>query len=105
MKFMATPACDRPDLFFTEETPIRTSSPYSASKAGADLLALAYHRTFGVPVSVSRCSNNYGPYHFPEKLIPLLIANALNGKPLPVYGMGKTYGIGSMWKTTALRST
>lgn len=80
---------DRPDLFFTEETPVHASSPYSASKAGADLLALAYHRTFGLPVTISRCSNNYGPYHFPEKLIPLMIANALNGKPLPVYGDGK----------------
>lgn len=79
---------DRPDLFFTEETPLHTSSPYSASKASADLLVLAYHRTFGVPVTISRCSNNYGPYHFPEKLIPLMIANALNDKPLPVYGRG-----------------
>lgn len=79
---------DRPDLFFTEETPIHTSSPYSSSKAGADLLVLAYHRTFGLPVTISRCSNNYGPYHFPEKLIPLMIANALNDKPLPVYGEG-----------------
>lgn len=79
---------DRPDLFFTEETPIHTSSPYSSSKAAADLLVLAYHRTYGLPVSVSRCSNNYGPYHFPEKLIPLMIANALNDKPLPVYGEG-----------------
>ena len=80
---------DRPDLFFTEETPIHTSSPYSASKAGADLLVLAYHRTYGLPVTISRCSNNYGPYHFPEKLIPLMIANALNDKPLPVYGKGE----------------
>lgn len=80
---------DRPDLFFTEETPIHTSSPYSASKAGADLLVQAYHRTFGLPATISRCSNNYGPYHFPEKLIPLMIANVLNGKPLPVYGDGK----------------
>ena len=79
---------DRPDLFFTEETPIHTSSPYSSSKAGADLLVLAYHRTYGLPVTISRCSNNYGPYHFPEKLIPLMIANALNDKPLPVYGQG-----------------
>ena len=79
---------DRPDLFFTENTPIHTSSPYSASKASADLFVLAYHRTFGTPVTVSRCSNNYGPYHFPEKLIPLMIANALNDKPLPVYGEG-----------------
>jgi len=79
---------DRPDLFFTEETPIHTSSPYSSSKAGADLLVLAYYRTYGLPVTVSRCSNNYGPYHFPEKLIPLMIANALNDKPLPVYGEG-----------------
>lgn len=80
---------DRPDLFFTEQTPIHTSSPYSSSKAGADLLALAYYRTYGLPVTVSRCSNNYGPYHFPEKLIPLMIVNCLNGKPLPVYGEGK----------------
>ncbi len=79
---------DRPDLFFTENTPIHTSSPYSASKASADLLVQAYHRTFGLPVTISRCSNNYGPYHFPEKLIPLMIANALNNKPLPVYGEG-----------------
>ncbi|WP_455127140.1 dTDP-glucose 4,6-dehydratase [Pseudoramibacter alactolyticus] len=80
---------DRPDLFFTEDTPIHTSSPYSASKASADLLTLAYHRTYGLPVSISRCSNNYGPYHFPEKLIPLMIANALADKPLPVYGKGE----------------
>lgn len=79
---------DRPDLFFTEETPLHTSSPYSSSKAGADLLVMAYHRTFGLPVTISRCSNNYGPYHFPEKLIPLMIANCLNDKPLPVYGEG-----------------
>ena len=80
---------DRPDLFFTEETPIHTSSPYSSSKAAADLLVLAYHRTYGLPVTISRCSNNYGPYHFPEKLIPLIINNALHGKKLPVYGDGK----------------
>ena len=80
---------DRKDLFFTEETPIHTSSPYSASKASADLLVQAYHRTYGLPVTISRCSNNYGPYHFPEKLIPLMIANALNDKPLPVYGKGE----------------
>ena len=80
---------DRPDLFFTEETPIHTSSPYSASKASADLLVQAYHRTFGLPVSISRCSKNYGPYHFAEKLIPLMIANAMNDKPLPVYGTGE----------------
>ncbi len=80
---------DRPDLFFTEETPIHTSSPYSSSKAGADLLVLAYNRTFGLPITISRCSNNYGPYHFPEKLIPLMISNALNDKPLPVYGTGE----------------
>lgn len=79
---------DRPDLLFTEETPIRTSSPYSSSKAAADLLVLAYHRTYGLPVTISRCSNNYGPYHFPEKLIPLMIINALSDKPLPVYGEG-----------------
>jgi len=79
---------DRPDLFFTEETPIHTSSPYSSSKAGADLLVLAYHRTFGLPVTISRCSNNYGPYQFTEKLIPRMIVNALHDKPLPVYGEG-----------------
>ena len=80
---------DRPDLMFTETTPIHTSSPYSASKAAADLLVLAYHRTYKLPVTISRCSNNYGPYHFPEKLIPLMIANAVNDKPLPVYGRGE----------------
>ena len=80
---------DRPDLFFTEKTPLKTSSPYSSSKAGADLLTLAYHRTYNLPVSVSRCSNNYGPYQFPEKLIPLMINNALNDKPLPIYGKGE----------------
>ena len=80
---------DRPDLFFTEETPLHTSSPYSASKASADLLVQAYHRSFNLPVSISRCSNNYGPYQFPEKLIPLMIANALNDKPLPIYGKGE----------------
>lgn len=79
---------DRKDLFFTESTPIHTSSPYSSSKAGADLLVLTYHRTYGLPVTISRCSNNYGPYHFPEKLIPLMIVNALANKPLPVYGEG-----------------
>ena len=79
---------DRPDLFFTEETPIHTSSPYSTSKASADLLVLAYHRPYGLPVTISRCSNNYGPYQFPEKLIPLMIANALHDQPLPVYGEG-----------------
>lgn len=80
---------DRPDLFFTEQTNLHTSSPYSASKASADLLVQAYHRTYGVPVTISRCSNNYGPYHFPEKLIPLMIANALADKKLPVYGTGE----------------
>ena len=79
---------DRPDLLFTEDTPIHTSSPYSSSKASADLLCLAYHRTYGLPVTISRCSNNYGPYQFPEKLIPLMVINALSGKPLPVYGKG-----------------
>lgn len=79
---------DRKDLFFTETTPLHTSSPYSSSKAAADLLALSYHRTYGLPVTISRCSNNYGPYHFPEKLIPLMIINALKGKSLPVYGQG-----------------
>jgi len=80
---------DRLDLFFTEETPIHTSSPYSASKAAADLLVQAYHRTFNLPMTISRCSNNYGPYHFPEKLIPLMIKNALEDKSLPVYGTGE----------------
>ena len=79
---------DRPDLFFTETTPIHTSSPYSSSKAAADLLVQAYHRTYGLPATISRCSNNYGPYHFPEKLIPLMIINCLHDKPLPVYGEG-----------------
>ncbi|MDD7738954.1 MAG: dTDP-glucose 4,6-dehydratase [Fusicatenibacter sp.] len=80
---------DRPDLFFTEETPIHTSSPYSSSKASADLFVLAYYRTFGLPVTISRCSNNYGPYHFPEKLIPLMISRALADEELPVYGNGQ----------------
>lgn len=80
---------DRPDLLFTEESPLRPSSPYSASKAGADLLTLAYCRTYGLPVTVSRCSNNYGPYQFPEKLIPRMIVRALAGKTLPVYGRGE----------------
>lgn len=80
---------DRPDLFFIETTPLHTSSPYSASKASADLLVQAYYRTYKLPVTISRCSNNYGPYHFPEKLIPLMIANALNDKKLPVYGKGE----------------
>ena len=79
---------DRPDLLFTENTSIHTSSPYSASKASADLLVLAYHRTFKLPITISRCSNNYGPYHFPEKLIPLMIKKALANEPLPVYGNG-----------------
>ena len=80
---------DRPDLRFTEKTPLRASSPYSASKASADLLTLSYCRTYGLPATVSRCSNNYGPWQFPEKLIPLMIANALQDKSLPVYGTGK----------------
>lgn len=80
---------DRPDLFFTEETPIHTSSPYSSSKASADLFVLAYYRTYGLPVTISRCSNNYGPYHFPEKLIPLIISRALADEELPVYGKGE----------------
>lgn len=79
---------NRPDLFFTEETPIHTSSPYSSSKAGADLLVLAYYRTYDLPVTISRCSNNYGPYQYPEKLIPRMIINALHDKSLPVYGDG-----------------
>ena len=80
---------DRPDLFFTEETPLHTSSPYSSSKASADLFVMAYHRTFGIPVTISRCSNNYGPYQFPEKLIPLIISRALADEELPVYGTGE----------------
>lgn len=80
---------DRPDLLFNEDTPIHTSSPYSASKAAADLLVQAYYRTFGLPITISRCSNNYGPYHFPEKLIPLMIKNALANMPLPIYGKGE----------------
>ncbi|MCM1480203.1 MAG: dTDP-glucose 4,6-dehydratase [Muribaculaceae bacterium] len=80
---------DRPDLLFTEETPVRPGNPYSASKASADMLAMAYRRTYGLPVTVSRCSNNYGAYQFPEKLIPLTVANALCGKPVPVYGSGE----------------
>lgn len=80
---------DRPDLFFREDTPIHASSPYSASKAAADLFALAYHRTFGLPVSITRCSNNYGPFHFPEKLIPLMITRAFANESLPVYGKGE----------------
>ncbi len=79
---------DRPDLLFTEETPIHTSSPYSSSKAGADLLVGAYHRTFGLPTTISRCSNNYGPYQFPEKLIPVVISKALKNEKIPVYGSG-----------------
>lgn len=79
---------DRKDLLFTEETPIHTSSPYSSSKASADLLVMAYHRTYGLPVTISRCSNNYGPYQFPEKLIPVVISKALNNESIPVYGNG-----------------
>lgn len=79
---------DRLDLFFTEQNPIHASSPYSSSKAAADLLVLSYHKTYDLPVTISRCSNNYGPYHFPEKLIPLMIVNAINNKSLPVYGKG-----------------
>ena len=80
---------DRPDLFFTENTTLHTSSPYSSAKASADLFVLAYHRTYGLPVTISRCSNNYGPYHFPEKLIPLIISRALNDETIPVYGTGE----------------
>lgn len=80
---------DRPDLFFTEDTPVHTSSPYSASKAAADLLVQSYYRTYNLPATISRCSNNYGPYHFPEKLIPLMISKALANEPLPVYGSGQ----------------
>jgi dTDP-glucose 4,6-dehydratase len=80
---------DRPDLLFREDTPIHTSSPYSSSKASADLFVMAYHRTYGLPVTISRCSNNYGPYQFPEKLIPVVISKALNDEPIPVYGKGE----------------
>ena len=80
---------DRPDLLFTEETPIHTSSPYSSSKAGADLLVGAYHRTFGLPATISRCSNNYGPYQFPEKLIPVIFSKAIKDEKVPVYGTGE----------------
>ena len=80
---------DRPDLLFREDNPIKTSSPYSASKASADLLVLAYARTFGLPVTISRCSNNYGPYQFPEKLIPVVISKALTNQAIPVYGKGE----------------
>ncbi len=80
---------DRKDLLFKETTPIHTSSPYSTSKASADLLVMAYHRTYGLPVTISRCSNNYGPYQFPEKLIPLTIMKALNNEKIPVYGTGE----------------
>lgn len=80
---------NRPDLFFTEETPVHASNPYSSSKASADLLVLAYHRTYALPITISRSSNNYGPYHFPEKLIPLIITNAFNDELLPVYGKGE----------------
>ena len=80
---------DRPDLKFTEDTPIHTSSPYSSSKAGADLLAMAYHRTYGLPVTISRCSNNYGPYQFPEKLIPVVVSKAIKNEKIPVYGTGE----------------
>lgn len=80
---------DRPDLFFTETTPLHTSSPYSSSKASADLFVMSYYRTYGLPVTISRCSNNYGPYQFPEKLIPLMISRALAGEKLPVYGKGE----------------
>ena len=80
---------DRPDLLFTEENPIKTSSPYSASKAGADLQVMAYHRTYGLPVTISRCSNNYGPYQFPEKLIPVVFSKAMRDEKIPVYGTGE----------------
>ena len=80
---------DRPDLLFTEDTPLHTSSPYSTSKASADLLVMAYYRTYGLPVTISRCSNNYGPYQFPEKLIPLTSMKALNNEKIPVYGTGE----------------
>lgn len=80
---------DRKDLLFMEDTPLHTSSPYSTSKASADLLVMAYYRTYGLSVTISRCSNNYGPYQFPEKLIPLTIMKALNNEKIPVYGTGE----------------
>lgn len=80
---------DRPDLLFKEDTPLHTSSPYSSSKASADLLVMAYYRTYGLPVTISRCSNNYGPYQFPEKLIPVVISKALKNESIPVYGKGE----------------
>lgn len=79
---------DRPDLLFNENSPICPSSPYSSSKAAADMLVLAYHRTYGLSVTISRCSNNYGPYQYPEKLIPLMVKNAMNNQKMPVYGRG-----------------
>jgi hypothetical protein len=91
--------------FFTETTPYAPNSPYSASKAASDHLVRAYHHTYGLPVLTTNCSNNYGPYQFPEKLIPLVILNASGGKPLPVYGDGRTSATGSTWKTTAAPST
>ncbi|MFD1848649.1 dTDP-glucose 4,6-dehydratase [Oceanobacillus bengalensis] len=78
-----------PSQFFTEETPLQPNSPYSASKASSDLLVRAYHETYGLPINITRCSNNYGPYHFPEKLIPLTISRVLNNESVPVYGDGK----------------
>ena len=80
---------DRPDLLFTETTPLHTSSPYSSSKASADLLVMAYYRTYGLPVTISRCSNNYGPYQFPEKLIPVIFSKAIKNEKVPVYGTGE----------------
>lgn len=80
---------DRPDLFFTEDSPLCTSSPYSSAKASADLFVMSYYKTFGLPVTISRCSNNYGPFHFPEKLIPLIITRALADESIPVYGTGE----------------
>ena len=78
-----------PTTFFTEETPLKPNSPYSASKASSDFLVQAYHHTYGLPMSITRCSNNYGPYHFPEKLIPLTILRVLNDEKVPVYGDGQ----------------
>jgi dTDP-glucose 4,6-dehydratase len=81
---------------FTETTPYQPNSPYSASKAASDHLVRAWHHTYGLPITISNCSNNYGPYHFPEKLIPLIITNALAGKPLPIYGDGRRFATGCM---------
>ena len=92
------------ETFFTETTPYAPSSPYSASKASSDHLVRAWHRSYGLPTLITNCSNNYGPYHFPEKLIPLMILNALEGKPLPVYGKANKFVVGLLFKEIAVAS-